>query len=194
VTSGRCDAWLLKIYCSDIIRRDAVLQFGQLNIRVQKSNHFRNKKDTYPGEHPSILDCDIWEKIHALLVENQQGKHHKPRSTKTSLLTGILYDVHGTRYTPTHASKQGRRYRYYTSQAIIRKTEKIEIPTRIPAPDLEAAVTDRILDLLRTPEDLLAALTEDIPEDLTAIYSTVLAQALPRQRGHLAPPPRKSNS
>src|SRR5665213_319008 len=134
VTSGRCDAWLLKIYCSDIIRRDAVLQFGQLNIRVQKSNHFRNKKDTYPGEHPSILDCDIWEKIHALLVENQQGKHHKPRSTKTSLLTGILYDVHGTRYTPTHASKQGRRYRYYTSQAIIRKTEKIEIPTRIPAP------------------------------------------------------------
>ncbi|MGH9616665.1 MAG: recombinase family protein [Acidobacteriaceae bacterium] len=52
----------------------------------------RHKKDTYPGEHPSILDRDIWEKVQTLLTENQQGKHRKPRSTKRSLLTGILYD------------------------------------------------------------------------------------------------------
>jgi site-specific DNA recombinase len=165
------------------------------DIRSKKGNHYdrgalyrilhnplyigliRHKKDTYPGEHPSILDRDIWGKVQALLTENQQGKHRKPRSTKASLLTGILYDEHGTRYTPTHASKQGRRYRYYTSQVVIHKTEKIEIPVRIPAPDLEAAVTDRILDLLRTPEDLLAALTDDGAEDQTAIYSAVLAQA-----------------
>ncbi|MEO6964725.1 MAG: recombinase family protein, partial [Acidobacteriaceae bacterium] len=165
------------------------------NIRSKKGNHYdrgalyrmlhnplyigliRHKKDTHPGEHPSILDRDIWDKVQTLLTENQQGKHRKPRSTKTSLLTGILYDAQDTRYTPTHASKQGRRYRYYTSQAVIRKTEKVEIPARIPAPDLEAAVADRILNLLRRPEDLLAALTDDGAEDRTAIYSTVLAKA-----------------
>ena len=35
-------------------------------------------------------------------------------------MTGILFDAAGNRYTPTHAVKNGKRYRYYTSQAVIR--------------------------------------------------------------------------
>jgi hypothetical protein len=77
---------------------------------------------------------------------------------------GMLLDASGTPYTPTHASKSGRRYRYYTSQAVIKKTEKGNAPGRIPAPDLEKAVIDRILNWLQTPADLLAALQDESSE------------------------------
>lgn len=137
----------------------------------------RHKKDTYPGEHEAILDRETWDKAQALLTENRQGKQRRPRTTKASLFTGRLFDEHGTPYTPTHAAKNGRRYRYYTSQAVIRKTEKVETPPRIPAPDLESAVTDRILDLLRTPEELLAAITEGGPQDQQHHFSAILKQA-----------------
>jgi hypothetical protein len=83
------------------------------------------------------------------------------RATKESLFTGILFDAAGTRYTPTHANKSGRRYRYYTSQAAIKKTERSDAPARIPAPDIEKAVVDRLLDWLQTPEQLLAALHDE---------------------------------
>ena len=36
-----------------------------------------------------------------------------------SLLVGLLYDDQGNRFTPSHAVKRGKRYRYYVSQAAI---------------------------------------------------------------------------
>ena len=149
------------------------------NIRSRSGNHFfrgalytilrnphylgliKHKKDSYPGEHPAIIQREIWDKIQALLDDHLQGKRRQPRSTTESLFTGILFDAAGTRYTPTHANKNGRRYRYYTSQAVIKKTEKGSTPARIPAHDLEAAVVDRILDWLQTPTQLLAALRDE---------------------------------
>jgi hypothetical protein len=124
----------------------------------------KHKKDTYPGEQTAIIDHETWDKAQALLDENRQGGKRKPRATKTSVLTGLLFDAEGILYTPTHASKNGRRYRYYTSQAGIKKTEKLEVPARIPASDLESAVIDRLLDLLRDPEGLVAALRDDTIE------------------------------
>jgi hypothetical protein len=36
-----------------------------------------------------------------------------------SLLVGLLFDTDGERLTPTHAVKNGRRYRYYISRGLI---------------------------------------------------------------------------
>jgi site-specific DNA recombinase len=116
------------------------------------------------SKHQAILEREIWDKVQALLAANRQGGKRKPRATKTSIFTGLLFDAEGTRYTPTHATKSGRRYRYYTSQAIIKKTEKVETPARIPAPDLESAVIERLLKLLREPENLVASIRDDFPE------------------------------
>jgi hypothetical protein len=139
----------------------------------------KHKKESYPGEHPAIIDKETWDKAQALLDSNIQGKRHKARATKESLFTGILFDALGTLYTPTHANKNGRRYRYYTSQAAIKKTEKSDAPPRIPAPDIEKAVVDRLLEWLQTPEQLLAALRDETvttspPE---GFYSRLIAQA-----------------
>jgi hypothetical protein len=116
------------------------------NIHSRNGNHFfrgplytilrnphylgrvKHKKDSYPGEHPAIIDKDTWAKVQMLLDDNIQGKRSKARATKESLFTGILFDAAGTRYTPTHANKNGRRYRYYTSQAAIKKTVRSDGP------------------------------------------------------------------
>ena len=140
----------------------------------------KHKKERYPGDQPAIIDQETWDKTQALLDENRQGGKRKPRTTKTSVLAGLLFDTEGTLYTPTHASKNGRRYRYYTSQSVIRKTEKLEVPARIPAPDLESAVTERILNLLRDPEDLLAALRDEMQESSNipaGFYTRIVASA-----------------
>lgn len=118
--------------------------------------------------------------MQALLAANRQGGKRKPRATKTSLFTGLLFDAEGTHYTPTHAAKNGRRYRYYTSQAVIKKTEKIETPTRIPAPDLESAVIERFLKLLRDPEDLVASIRDDSQEGASlpgGFFTGIVARA-----------------
>jgi hypothetical protein len=168
------------------------------DIRSKAGNHFfrgplyemlhnplyigliRHKKDTYPGQHQAILDSETWEEVQALLAANCQGGKRKPRATKTSLFTGLLFDAEGTLYTPTHAAKNGRRYRYYTSQAVIKKTEKIETPTRIPAPDLESAVIERFLKLLRSPEELVASIRDDSQEGASlpgGFFTGIVARA-----------------
>jgi site-specific DNA recombinase len=124
------------------------------------------KKDLYPGEHKAIIDRETWEKVQAQLDDNIQGKRRMPRATKLSPFIGMLFDSNGTLYTPTHAAKSGRRYRYYTSQAVIKKTDRGDAPGRVPAPDLEKAATDRILRWLETPTELLAALQDDSAESL----------------------------
>ena len=107
-----------------------------------------------------------------------QDKLKSKTANAVSLFTGVLFDAAGTLYTPTHANKNGRRYRYYTSQAVIKKTEKSNASARIPAPDVENAVVDRILNWLQSPADLLAALCDETtvapPEGL---FGRIIAQA-----------------
>ncbi len=121
----------------------------------------KHKKESYPGEHTAIIDRETWDKVQALLDANIQGQRRKLRATKESIFTGILFDATGTLYTPTHANKNGRRYRYYTSQAVIKRIAKSNSPARIPAHDLERAVVDRRLEWLQTPDQLLAALRDE---------------------------------
>lgn len=77
----------------------------------------------------------------------------------------------------THANKNGRRYRYYTSQAAIKKIAMSNVPSRIPAPDLEKAVVDRILEWLQTPTQLLAALCDETTVAPEGFFDRIMAQA-----------------
>jgi len=52
--------------------------------------------------------------------------HHSPGAlpfVKTPLFEGLIYDTDGNRYTPSHAVKNGKRYRYYTSLRVIKDAE-----------------------------------------------------------------------
>jgi hypothetical protein len=91
----------------------------------------------------------------------------------------VLFDVTGVLYTPTHANKKGCRYRYFTSQAAIKRTQSGDAPTRIPAPDLEKAIIDRLLEWLQAPEQLLTAVRDETGSSSPAegFYSRLNAQA-----------------
>jgi site-specific DNA recombinase len=99
---------------------------------------------SYPGEHPPILTQAIFDAVQAKLEENMQPRHQK-RAASEALLLGKIFDDRGNRMTPSFAVKQGVRYRYYASCVLAqgRKNEAGSL-SRIPAPDLEAAIVKAI--------------------------------------------------
>jgi site-specific DNA recombinase len=171
------------------------------NIRTRRGKHFlrgplytilrnplylgllRHKAQIYPGEHPSIVDRATWDKAQSLLDQNTRGQPHRKRSTQPSLLAGVIFDAAGNRYTPTHSNKNGCRYRYYTSRAVIEKTLRPDSPARIPAHGLEKAVTERILNLLNAPGELLVVLTNSQLDEEKALPSGFCAAIAERAAG-----------
>jgi len=113
--------------------------------------------NVYKGEHEAIIDREQWLEVQRLMAENRQGSKRRKCRTNGSLLTGIIFDEEGNRLAPTHGNKAGKRYRYYTSQTIIRKSHSHGSLTRIPATDLEQAVLGRIGAFLSSDDDLFSA-------------------------------------
>jgi DNA invertase Pin-like site-specific DNA recombinase len=119
-----------------------------------------HRGESYAGQHPAIIDQATWEKVLALLAANNQGQRGPGRKSTPSLLTGMVFDADGHSYTPTHAVSKGKRYRYYTSQAIIHGERKATYPSRLPAHELERLVTGRVQEFLQSPEELYQALSD----------------------------------
>ena len=136
-----------------------------------------HKKSIFSGEHEGIVDREVWDQAQELLAQNRQGTTKGARAKSGSMLTGLLFSEDGIRYIPTNAQKGGRRYHYYTSQAVI-KGNKDTLMGRLPAPALESAVADRIHDFLQSPSEILEALKQLDSEDVN--YDKLLRQA--RQR------------
>jgi site-specific DNA recombinase len=128
-----------------------------LNNRIYVGE-IAHRDNIYPGQHEAIIDRDTWDKVAALLAQNNQGNRLRGKSSSGSLLTGILFDTAGNRYTPTHAVKNGKRYRYYTSQAVIQGRKSSTSLARIPAQEVERLVQSRILSLLSSPTELSSLL------------------------------------
>lgn len=117
-----------------------------------------HRKQAYPGQHQPIIDAELWSSVAEKLKTNNPVPQRPPRLTESSILSGLVFDAAGVRYTPTHAVKKGKRYRYYTSQSAIQGKDAAGIP-RIPAAELERVVENRVLALLNSPEELTEVLT-----------------------------------
>jgi site-specific DNA recombinase len=87
-----------------------------------------------------VIDRELWEKVRAKLAENQSARQHQTNANEPSLLTGLIFDQEGCLYTPSHAVKNGKRYRYYVSRKIIHGRSASSGPSRIPARELEQLV------------------------------------------------------
>jgi len=133
-----------------------------------------HKRSIYPGEHEGIVDREVWNEVQELLEQNRQGPTKGARAKSGSMLTGLLFSEGGMRYIPTNAQKGGRRYHYYTSQAII-KGNKNTLMGRLPASALESAVANRIHDFLQSPSEMLEALKQLDSEDVN--YEKLLQEA-----------------
>lgn len=102
------------------------------------------KGETSIGDHDPILDRDLFEAVQKRIEEQSHARALKLKAEK-ALLTGKLFDEAGRPLTPTHTSKKGVRYRYYVSHAALQRRQHGDAKTfRLPAGDLEAAVTSAI--------------------------------------------------
>src|SRR6202022_4327360 len=110
-----------------------------------------HKGARYPGQHEAVLDRETWDSVQDRLragAPEQRGPATGPRSP----LIGKLFDEAGHRLTPSHATKAGRRYRYYVSCPLVTETaEQIPGAWRIPATQLEHLIATEAATMLGEP-------------------------------------------
>jgi len=117
----------------------------------------RHRGQTYSGQHEAIVDRGIWEAVQRQLEDHARPRRSTTNTDSHALLTGLIFDAAGDRLRPTHASKKGRRYRYYVSSRLLRDAHRHGDGWRLPAPMLEATVVTALGRLLSEPGWLLAA-------------------------------------
>jgi site-specific DNA recombinase len=96
----------------------------------------------YPGQHPPLIDRQKWDAVQAQLAANHHENRTRTNAKSKSLLAGLIYDDAGNRLVSSHATKNGKRYRYYiTSQGNGRSGGTPEPATR----RLSATMIDELL-------------------------------------------------
>src|SRR5437899_2569008 len=129
-----------------------------------------HKGQLYPGQHPALIDAETWTAVRDQLVTNASNHRRKVDAAEPSLLAGLLTDARGERFTPSHAVKKGRRYRYYVSTALITEAGTDQPQGwRLPAQEIEDAVIKVLSDAMTRPAMLLARFdTAGVPGDQTS--------------------------
>jgi site-specific DNA recombinase len=118
-----------------------------------------HKGQSFPGEHASIVDDELWRQVQSHLEENRPERREGERALEPSLLTGILFDANSEPMAPTHAVKKGTRYRYYISRRLITGAASDNSRgQRVPASNLEALVISRLRALFADPVEILNAI------------------------------------
>ena len=146
---------------------DKGVLYKLLNNRVYLGKAVHKGK-SYPGEHQAIIDAPIWDKVHSILSENARRRGNHVRAATPALLKGLIRCASCNRaMTPSHARKNGRRYRYYVCQSAI-KNGHVSCPVRsLPAGEIEEAVLVQVRALLRAPE--MVARTLESPNSDSSI-------------------------
>src|SRR6201999_337730 len=110
--------------------------FLKNRIYVGETGH---KEKWFPGEHAAIVDRKIFDQVQKLLASNPADRK-ATRSPSGALLMGRLYDDRGNSMSPSYSIKNGVRYRFYISSALLRgrKAEAGSV-SRVAAVALEEA-------------------------------------------------------
>lgn len=104
----------------------------------------RHKEQVFDGLHDAILDQDLWDRVQNQLRTNAVIRSSRSNVRNASLLAGKIFDADGRSLTPNHAKNDGKRYRYYVSKVPEAADDRAEPEWRIPASELERAVTDAV--------------------------------------------------
>jgi DNA invertase Pin-like site-specific DNA recombinase len=125
--------------------------FLKNRVYIGETGH---KDKWFPGEHAGIVDCKTFDQVQQVLESNAAGRKAS-RSASDALLLGKLYDDRGNRMSPSYSVKNGIRYRFYVSSALLRgRKYAAGSVARIAATEIEGAV--------------LAALKRHPPTDATS--------------------------
>ena len=107
------------------------------------------KGEVFPGEQPAILDRDLFDAWQAKFSE-RLNNHTAARAKSEAPLIGRIYDDRGNRMSPSHARKQGIRYRYDVSSPLLQgHVGNAGSVRRVPAAVVEALVGQAVREHLK---------------------------------------------
>jgi site-specific DNA recombinase len=130
------------------------------------TGRIRHKGNDYPGQHEAIIDDEMWQAVQQQLSGNGTPRRTNRNAKLSSLLTGLLYDETGDRLCPSHANKNGKRYRYYISKRLVHDAGDQQ-GWRLPAREIEATVVGIITTLLNDRRRLLDELSDVAPAQVS---------------------------
>ena len=108
-----------------------------------------HREQSYEGMHEGIVETALWEEVQRSLAINRRERRNGTSAKDPSLLAGLIVDAKGDRLTPSHAVKDGKRYRYYVSRSLITDPGRTSAASRrLPAAELERLVVKQIGELL----------------------------------------------
>jgi len=111
-----------------------------------------HKGVSHAGEHDGIIDRKIWDRVQAKFQASPRKRAAATRAQTPSLLRGIIFGPTGIAMSPTHTRKNGRLYRYYLSQTVLKQGSGGCPIARVPAAEIEKIVIDQVRFLLVSPE------------------------------------------
>ena len=147
-----------------------------------------HKERSYPGEHTPIIDQELWDMVQARLAGNAAQRKAGGRAAQPSLLAGMLFDADGNRMTPSHAVKEGTRYRYYVSRPLITNDQAHRSTgRRIPAGEIEQLVLSQVRQWLLDPGSIYKATSAWLLEPSAQQRLVAQAAQIGRQWSELPP-------
>ena len=108
----------------------------------------RHRGVHYAGRQDPIVDDATFMAAQARLATQAPSRRVATNQPSPHLLTGLLFDESGDRLSPTHAVKEGRRYRYYVSHRLIAARRNERDGWRLPADEIEQLVVKELAALL----------------------------------------------
>ncbi len=139
----------------------------------------RHQDQMYPGEHEAIVPENLWQKVQGQLKSDNGGRRNDVRTNCSSMLLGLLQDIEGNRFRPSHTVKNGKRYRYYFLPRTGPDFQSQRMSVRLPAYDAERQVYRRLQSFLESPHEVMKnlALPGDSPENIQRLITTAKKQA-----------------
>jgi site-specific DNA recombinase len=114
----------------------------------------RHQGQLYDGEHQAIIDTETFERVQQLLADQAANPRGGVVHADGHLLTGRIFDEHGKRLTPVHATTRGKRYRYYVSDPRRAGSTPVSNGWKIAATVLEPVVEGQMIQILKNRSQL----------------------------------------
>lgn len=141
--------------------------FALLSNRIYRGEVV-HKGTAHPGEHDAIIEQALWDAVEQTIEANRVERKAGRNIRHPSLLAGIIFDGHGRRMSPSHAVKQGMRYRYYITRGS-ELSDGSPSAWRLPAHDVEQAVIAQVRTLLGDKRQLRSLLLDDDAQQVAAM-------------------------
>jgi site-specific DNA recombinase len=118
----------------------------------------RHKENVYEGQHKAIIDEALWQEVQHLLATNGGTRLVDHNMPSRGWLARRLIDSTGEPMVASHATKAGRKYRYYISASLMAKKPDNSKGWRLPAYNIEKIVITGVMSLFKDPIKVLTVL------------------------------------